>query len=34
MGKYDYTYDGSEGCCYPGTDILKNKLGIWKARIK
>jgi len=28
MGKYDYTYGGSEGYCYPGTDILINKLGI------
>jgi cell filamentation protein len=28
MEKYDYTYDGSEGYCYPGTDVLKNKLGI------
>jgi cell filamentation protein len=28
MEKYDYTYDDSEGYCYPGTDILKNKLGI------
>jgi cell filamentation protein len=28
MEKYNYTYDGSESYCYPGTDILKNKLGI------
>jgi cell filamentation protein len=28
MEKYDYTYEGSEGYCYAGTDILKNKLGI------
>jgi cell filamentation protein len=28
MKKYDYTYEGSEGYCYPGTDVLKNKLGI------
>jgi cell filamentation protein len=28
MGKYDYVYQGSEGYCYPGTDVLKNKLGI------
>jgi len=28
MEKYNYTYDGSEGYCYPGTDVLKNKLGI------
>ena len=28
MGKYDYIYNGSEGYCYPGTDVLKNKLGI------
>ena len=28
MEKYDYTYNGSEGYCYPGTDILINKLGI------
>jgi cell filamentation protein len=28
MGKYDYTYKGSEGYCYPGTDVLKNKLSI------
>jgi cell filamentation protein len=28
MEKYDYTYQGSEEYCYPGTDILKNKLGI------
>jgi cell filamentation protein len=28
MGKYDYTYQGSEGYCYSGTDVLKNKLGI------
>ena len=28
MEKYDYTYDGSEGYCYPETDVLKNKLGI------
>jgi cell filamentation protein len=26
--KYNYTYEGSENYCYPGTDILKNKLGI------
>ena len=28
MEKYDYNYLGSEGYCYPGTDVLKNKLGI------
>jgi len=28
MEKYDYIYDGSEGYCYPGTDVLINKLGI------
>ena len=28
MEKYDYIYKGSEGYCYPGTDILKNKFGI------
>ena len=28
MEKYDYNYIGSEGYCYPGTDVLKNKLGI------
>jgi cell filamentation protein len=28
MGKYDYTYEGSENYCYPETDVLKNKLGI------
>jgi len=28
MKKYDYTYNGSEGYCYPGTDVLINKLGI------
>jgi len=28
MEKYDYTYEGSESYCYPGTNILKNKLGI------
>jgi len=28
MEKYDYSYNGSEGYCYPGTDVLKNKLGI------
>jgi len=28
MEKYGYTYEGSEGYCYPGTDVLKNKLGI------
>jgi cell filamentation protein len=28
MEKYDYTYNGSENYCYPGTDVLKNKLGI------
>jgi cell filamentation protein len=26
--KYNYTYEGSENYCYPGTDVLKNKLGI------
>jgi cell filamentation protein len=26
--KYNYTYEGSESYCYPGTDVLKNKLGI------
>jgi cell filamentation protein len=28
MEKYDYTYEGSESYCYPGTNILRNKLGI------
>jgi len=28
MEKYDYTYEGSEGYCYPGTSVLRNKLGI------
>ena len=28
MEKYKYTYNGSEGYCYPGTTVLKNKLGI------
>jgi cell filamentation protein len=28
MEKYNYTYQDSEGYCYPGTNILKNKLGI------
>jgi len=32
MGKYDYTYGGSEGYCYPRTDILINKLGIMDER--
>ena len=28
METYNYTYEGSEGYCYPGTNVLKNKLGI------
>jgi cell filamentation protein len=24
----DYTYEGSENYCYPGTEILRNKLGL------
>jgi fido (protein-threonine AMPylation protein) len=28
MEKYNYTYQDSEGYCYPGTGILKNRLGI------
>ncbi len=28
MEKYSYTYEGSESYCYPGTNVLKNKLGI------
>ena len=28
MEKYDYNYEGSEGYCYPGTNVLKNKLEI------
>ena len=28
MQKYDYSYEGSEGYFYPGTTVLKNKLGI------
>jgi len=28
LQKYDYSYEGSEGYYYPGTTILKNKLGI------
>jgi cell filamentation protein len=28
LEKYDYNYEGSERYCYPGTNVLKNKLGI------
>jgi cell filamentation protein len=28
MEIYDYTYEDSEGYCYPGTNVLRNKLGI------
>jgi cell filamentation protein len=28
MEKYDYTYQGSEEYCYPGINILRNKLCI------
>jgi cell filamentation protein len=28
MGEYDYNYHGFENYCYPGTDILINKLNI------
>ena len=28
MKEYNYSYNGSEEYCYPGTDVLKNKLGI------
>ncbi|AEF84631.1 Fic protein family [Treponema primitia ZAS-2] len=28
MEEYNYTYKGSEDYCYPGTSILKNKLGL------
>jgi len=28
MESYDYNYEGSEGYCYPRTNVLKNKLGI------
>jgi cell filamentation protein len=28
MKKNNYTYDGTESYCYPGTNVLKNKLGI------
>ena len=28
MDKYDYTYNDTEGYCYPKTNVLKNKLGI------
>ena len=28
MKEYSYSYNGSEEYCYPGTDVLKNKLGI------
>ena len=28
MGKYNYNYQGFENYCYPGTDILINKLNI------
>ena len=28
MEQYAYTYEGSEGYYYPGTNVLKNKLGI------
>jgi cell filamentation protein len=28
MERYNYKYEDSEGYCYPGTDVLKNKLGI------
>jgi cell filamentation protein len=31
--KYNYTYEGSENYCYPGTDVLKNKLGIKDSNI-
>jgi cell filamentation protein len=26
--EYNYTYNGSEDYCYPGTTVLKNKLGL------
>ena len=28
MQRYDYKYEGSEGYFYPGTTVLKNRLGI------
>jgi cell filamentation protein len=28
MEKYDYTYQDTEGYCYPETNVLRNKLGI------
>ena len=28
MEKYDYKYEDTVGYCYPGTNVLKNKLGI------
>ncbi|GHU62361.1 hypothetical protein FACS189445_5310 [Spirochaetia bacterium] len=28
MEEYNYTYKGSEDYCYPGTTVLKNKLGL------
>ena len=28
MGKHEYEYEGTESYCYPGTNVLKNKLGI------
>jgi cell filamentation protein len=28
LEKYDYNYEGSEGYCYPGTNVLINKLKI------
>jgi cell filamentation protein len=28
MEKYEYAYEGSESYCYPGTNVLRNKLGI------
>jgi hypothetical protein len=28
MSKYDYNYNGLENYCYPGTDVLINKLNI------
>ncbi|MCL2006943.1 MAG: Fic family protein [Treponema sp.] len=29
MHKYDYTYEGTDSYFYPGTTVLKNKLGIY-----
>lgn len=28
MAEYEYTYQGDEGYCYPGTNVLRNKENI------